>query len=165
MDPAKENGEYVTITNKSQLLSITPEQAKKIKYLRIENMKIDFDFGDFFLEKCNEFDSLYFYKCEFVSCALFNVNYSDVLGCVNCALTSDSAWSFIGCISQWDYIKTLDLSKNKFGEDPEKLYSWMFNSIFGVISIGNLILTDNGFSEEWKSKISSCFNKFTNLTI
>ena len=73
--------------------------------------------------------------------------------------------SFIGCISQWDYIKTLDLSKNKFGEDPEKLYSWMFNSIFGVISIGNLILTDNGFSEEWKSKISSCFNKFTNLII
>ena len=57
MDPAKENGEYVTITNKSQLLSITPEQAKKIKYLRIENMKIDFDFVDFFLEKSNEFDS------------------------------------------------------------------------------------------------------------
>ena len=116
-------------------------------------MKIDFDFVDFFLEKSNEFDSLYFYGCEFVSGALFNVNHSDVLGCVNCDLTSDSAHSFIGCISQWD-IKTLDLSKNKFGEDPEKLYSWMFNSIFGVISIGNLILTDNGFSEEWKSKIS-----------
>ena len=40
-DPAHEIGENVTITERSQLLSITPEQAKKIKSLRIENQVID----------------------------------------------------------------------------------------------------------------------------
>ena len=40
-DPAHEIGENVTITERSQLLSITPEQAKKIKSLRIENQLID----------------------------------------------------------------------------------------------------------------------------
>ena len=61
--------------------------------------------------------------------------------------------------------KTLDLSQNKFGEDPEKFYSWMFNHIFGTITIENLILTDNGFSEEWKRKIVSTFEKYTNITL
>ena len=37
VDPAHEIGEKVTITERSQLLSITPEQAKKIRSLRIEN--------------------------------------------------------------------------------------------------------------------------------
>lgn len=36
IDPAQEIGEYVTITERNQLLSITSEQAKKIKSLRIE---------------------------------------------------------------------------------------------------------------------------------
>ena len=37
VDPAHEIGESLTITERSQLLSITPEQRKKIKSLRIEN--------------------------------------------------------------------------------------------------------------------------------
>ena len=44
IDPAHEIGENVTITERSQLLSITPEQAKKIKSLRIENQDIDDEF-------------------------------------------------------------------------------------------------------------------------
>ena len=46
-DPAHEIGESVTITDKSQLSFITPEQVKKIKSLRIENQEIDDDFIDF----------------------------------------------------------------------------------------------------------------------
>ena len=129
------------------MLSITPEQAKKIRSLRIENQEIDFEFADFFLSKCSVFDSLYFYGCGIYSGALFNVDCSAVLGWVNCVLTSDLASSVLGCISTWDYIETLDLSQNKFGEDPEQFYSWMFHSVFGSMSIGNLILSDNGFSE------------------
>jgi hypothetical protein len=45
--PAHEIGENLTITDRSQLLSITPEQAKKIKSLRIENQDIDSDFTVF----------------------------------------------------------------------------------------------------------------------
>ena len=46
--PAKEIGENVTITERSQLISITPEQIMKIKSLRIENQVIDDEFYDFF---------------------------------------------------------------------------------------------------------------------
>ena len=48
LNPSQEIGENVTITNISQLKSITPEQAKKIKSLRIENQNINSDFLDFF---------------------------------------------------------------------------------------------------------------------
>ena len=64
-NPAFEIGENITITDGIQLLSITPEQEKKIKSLRIENQRIDFEFSDFFLSKCSVFDSLYFF-CIFV---------------------------------------------------------------------------------------------------
>ena len=47
VEPTNENGENLTITDRSQLLSITPEQAKKLKSLRIENQEIDFDFFEF----------------------------------------------------------------------------------------------------------------------
>ena len=49
INPAQEIGENVIITERRQLLSITQEQAKKIKSLRIENQEIDDDFADFFM--------------------------------------------------------------------------------------------------------------------
>ena len=165
IDPAHEIGENVTITERSQLLSITPEQAKKIKSLRIENQVIDDEFEDFFFSKRCVFDSLYFYRCDINCGALSTIDHSDVLGCVDCDLTSGLARSIFGCISRWDYIRTLDFSQNKFGEDAEQLYSWMFDSIFGCVSVKRLILSDNGFSEEWKRKIVSCFGKYTSLVL
>ena len=165
VDPAHEIGESLTITERSQLLSITPEQAKKIKSLRIENQDIDDEFCNFFLSKCCVFDSLYFYNCKIYGCALFWIDHADVLGCVNCNLTSDYASSVLRGISRWDYIETLDLSRNKLGEDAENFYSWMDHSIFGCISVERLILSDNGFSEEWKRKIVSCFGKCTSLVL
>ena len=59
VEPTNENGENVTITERSQLLSITQEQAKKIKSLRIENQEIDFDFFEF-LESLGDLYSLTF---------------------------------------------------------------------------------------------------------
>ena len=161
-----EIGENVIITDRTQILSITPEQAKKIKSLRIENQEIDFEFDDFFYSKFNgrDLDSLYFINCEMNYMFLYDIS-SSKLGCINCALTSDHASSYLRIISRWDYIETLDLSQNKFGEDAETFYSWMWKSVFGCVSIKNLILSDNGFSEEWEKKIVSSFGKCTSLII
>ena len=41
MNPANEIGGNVTITERSQLFSITQEEVEKIKSLRIENQVID----------------------------------------------------------------------------------------------------------------------------
>ena len=90
LDPAHENGENVTITERSQLLSITPEQAKKIKSLRIENQDIDSDFYSF-LHSLNRLDSLCFYKCDNIGFALGCVKHSGVLQLLDCSLTSKDA--------------------------------------------------------------------------
>ena len=41
VDPDKEIGENITITDRSQLLSITLDQAKNLKFIRIKNLEID----------------------------------------------------------------------------------------------------------------------------
>ena len=64
---AKETLENVVITDQTQILSITPEKASRIKSLRIENQIIDeetfFDFKKF-LSSLGKIDSLYFVKCH-----------------------------------------------------------------------------------------------------
>ena len=72
MDPAHEIGENLTITDRSQLLSITPEQAKKIKSLRIEDQVIDGYFiSDFFQW------SLFFLRIS-IHCIFLNVPLIDL---------------------------------------------------------------------------------------
>ena len=46
------------------------------------------------MSKYSKFESLYFYRCGIYGCGLFYVDSSDILGCVNCELTSDLASSF-----------------------------------------------------------------------
>lgn len=69
MDPTHEIGENVTIIERTQLKYITPEETKKIKFLRIEKRYIDDEFCDF-LSSIERFDSLYFYRCN-VDCLTF----------------------------------------------------------------------------------------------
>ena len=83
---------------------MTPEQAKKIKSLRIENQVIDDDFHDFFLS-VRELNCLYFAKCIVDCVTLFDVEQVPVLGVVNCNLTSDLAKEVLEDITNWDYIK------------------------------------------------------------
>ena len=160
----QEIGENMTITNRSQLLSITPEQSKKIKSLRIENQNINYDFFDLFLS-LDDLDSLYFYRCEIYSAVLFCLKSAAKLGVVDCNLTSDLASSVLPFISSWDYIETLDLSHNKLGYDPKQFYDWLYHSIIGAVSIGTIISSDNDLSEEWKHKIVACFQNYTNIIL
>ena len=60
LDPAHEIGEYLTITDKNQLLSITREQAKKIKSLRIENQTLDGEISLYALFPDDNIDQIYF---------------------------------------------------------------------------------------------------------
>ena len=62
IDPGQEIGENEIITHRSQLLHITPEQARKIKSIRIENQVFDDDFHNFLL-LVRELNCLYFVKC------------------------------------------------------------------------------------------------------
>ena len=100
LDPAHEIGENVTITDRSQLLSITPEYAKKIKSHRIENQVIDYDYRSL-LDLLGELDSLYFHWCEVDCNTLKNVYGCSVLGFLDCALTSNDAIWLLERIKAW----------------------------------------------------------------
>ena len=65
IDPAHEVGENVTITDRSQLLSMTPEQAKKIKSLRIENQTFDGGISLYAIFPYDNLDQIYFDNCSF----------------------------------------------------------------------------------------------------
>ena len=159
-DPAHEIGESVTITDKSQLSFITPEQVKKIKSLRIENQEIDDDFRDF-LSSIGKFDSLYFYKCAVDCITLAGVYLCDMLGFVDCSLTSETAGFVLDDLGRIEYVETLDLSNNKIGINPERFLKWWKENISGVALVKNLILSNNDFLEDSKSKLISYFEKYS----
>ena len=157
-DPANEIGENVTITDSTQLLSITPEQAKKIKFLRIENQVLDHEFRSFLL-LLNKLDSLCFYKCEDKDSILSYVKHSDEVRFLDCALTSkDATWN-LSPILNWGYIKFLDLTGNDIGIEPEPFFLWLKKNLWGEVSIDKIILSDNKFTDDNKHKVLLDFEK------
>jgi hypothetical protein len=160
IDPAHEIGENVTITERSQLLSITPEQAKKIKSLRIENQTIDDDFRDFLLS-INRFDSLYFYRCSVDCLTLSGVYQCNTLGFVDCSLTSMSVTFVLDELMRLEYVEILDLSNNRIGVDPEPFCQWWTRTISGVVGVKKLILSDNDFLDASKARVLSDFGKYS----
>ena len=160
VEQAHEIGENEIITDRSQLLSMTPEQVKKIKSLRIENQEIDDDFHDFFLS-LDVLDSLFFCRCKVDCITLSNVYTCIALGFVDCTLTSKSAPLVLDDIVSWEYIETLNLSSNRIGVNPEPFCKWWKNEIAGSMTIKKLILSDNCFSEDSKIKLFSEFKKYS----
>ena len=152
-------GENVTITDRAQLQAITPEQAKKIKSLRIENQVIDHDFDDFF-KSLNIPDSLCFCRCDIRS------SFCDVdircymLKLTECGLTSENASFILSPIRRWPYLRILDLSGNNIGVDPERFFEWIRTRFLGISSVDQLILSDNGFEASYINKIKADFKKW-----
>ena len=159
IDPAHEIGENVTITERSQLMSITPEQAKKIKSLRIENQVIDSDFCSF-LHSLNRLDSLCFYKCDDLDYVLGYVEHSNVLRFLDCSLTSRDATWCLSSILNWGHVEILDLTHNDIGIEPELFFSWLKTHLFGGVNIDKIVLSDNKFTEDDRHKALLFFEKW-----
>ena len=139
--PEHEIGESVTITDRNQLLTITQEQAKKIKSLRIENQEFHDEFGSILLS-LNELDSLCFYKCEDLNSWLFYFKRCKVLQFLDCGLTSkDATWCFSYILS-WGHIEILDLTNNDIGIYQEHFLDWLKNHLWGEVSIDKIVLSD-----------------------
>ena len=159
IDSSHEIGENVMITDRNQLLTITPEQAKKIKSLRIENQEFHDEFGSILLS-LNELDSLCFYKCEDLNSWLFYFKRCKVLQFLDCGLTSKDATWCLSYILSWEHIEILDLTHNNIGIDPEPFLDWLKNHLWGEVSIDKIVLSDNKFREEDKNKILLAFEKW-----
>ena len=170
IDPAHEIGENLTITDRSQLLSITPEQAKKIKSLRIEDQVIDGYFiSDFFQWSLflKNINSLYFFKCSFDRYGtgiLGGVDSVANIGFVNCGLSAPDVRYIFPPMASWFPIKVIDLSGNRIGEDSGHFVTFLRHDIWETIHVDNLILSGNGISEEDQCEILKACATIKNVT-
>ena len=144
VDPTHEIGEYLTITDKNQLLSITREQAKKIKSLRIENQTLDGGISLYALFPDDNIEQIYFDNCSFSGTDLWILSsFPSVskIGFTRCGLSCDSLKELLYSQNPYQVIEVLDLSGNNFGN------SMLFVDVLRKTrrSIKTLIISDNGF--------------------
>jgi len=142
---ANEIVENVTITNTSQLRSITYEQAKKIKSLRVENQTFDgwifFDFDSHFPD--DNLEQIYFDNCSFSGLGLWILReFPSVsrIGFTRCGLRCDSLEKLLYS----GEMEVLDLSGNNF-ENPNLFVNVLREKIFRFRRLKTLIISDNGF--------------------
>ena len=148
IDPALEIGESLTITDRSQLLSITSEQAKKIKSLRIENQTLDGSISLYALFPYDNIEQIYFDNCSFSGSDLWILSsFPSVsrIGFTRCGLRCASLEELLCSSNPYEEIEVLDLSGNDF-ENPTLFVDVLRKTVFGVRSIKTLIISDNGFT-------------------
>lgn len=147
LDPAHEIGEYVIITDRNQLLSITREQGKKIKSLRIENQTLDGGISLYAIFPYDNLDQIYFDNCSFSGSDLWILSgfpSASRIGFTQCGLSFDSLKELLYSINPYEEIEILDLSGNNFG-NPMLFVDVLRETIFGKRSIKTLVISDNGF--------------------
>ena len=150
IDPLYEIGEEVTITDRSQIMSITPEQANIIKSLRIENQLIDDDFITELIYHTDNLFSVYFVRCDFSGGGWYILSWiptANEIGFVHCQLSVDSFDKLISALYPYNPTDILDLSGNKLGADPKRFVKSLCNNIFHFKSLGKLIIAENGFDK------------------
>ena len=123
VDPAQEIGQNVMITDRSQLLSITPEQAKKIKSLRIENQLIDNEVSSSPVVHDSAPEQVYFVNCSFsgggkyILCEFPSV---PKIGFIWCNLSYDVLECLLCSLDAYGTIKVLDLTGNKLAKESKR---------------------------------------------
>ena len=130
--PAHEIGENVTITERSQLMSITPEQAKKIKSLRFENQVIDQEAYNAITDLYAAPERLYFVDCSFsesgewILCEFPSVSK---VGFIHCNLSYDDLKELLGSSNSDNNFEVLDLTGNDLSKDPNQFVKLLFRTI------------------------------------
>ena len=146
-----EIGESITITNEKELMSITPEQVKKIKSVRIENQTFDstrrITLSVVFSH--NNIEQLFFDNCTFVGSGLWVLCdfYSATrIGFIRCGLNCNDLIELLSSSNPYEDIEVLDVSENNF-ENKFLFVDALKDSIFRMKRIETLIISDNGFDQ------------------
>ena len=130
------------------MLSITSEQSKKIKSLRIENQTLDGSISLYALFPYDNIEQIYFDNCSFSGSDLWILSsFPSVsrIGFTRCGLRCASLEELLCSSNPYEEIEVLDLSGNNF-ENPTLFVDVLRKTVFGVRSIKTLILSDNGFA-------------------
>ena len=132
-------------------MSITPEQAKKIKSVRIENQTFDdtsgITPGDVFSH--NNIEQLFFDNCSFVEPGLWvlcDFYAAKRIGFIRCGLNCNDLKELLMSHNPHQDIEVLDVSENNF-ENKFLFVDALKDSIFRMKRIETLIISDNGFDQ------------------
>ena len=119
IDPAQEIGENVTITDRTQLLSMTPEQAIKIKSLRIENQVIDDEVSVHAAIFDGKTEHVYFVDCSFMDDGMGILREFPLVskvGFIRCNLSCDALEKLLSSNDPYNDIEILDLTGNELAK-------------------------------------------------
>ena len=150
---------YTVIKEREILLQIKPKQARKIKYLRIENQIIDHRASGILLFLEN-IEAIFFINCNLDEEVYLLSMFPSVtkIGFIKCELTSERLYELLCALNPYEETKLLDLSKNKLGENPKRFIE-VLGHLFSLKPVGTLILLDNGFDENSTSEIKKICEK------
>lgn len=150
--------EDIHIYECEQFFQITPVQASSIKTIRIEDQEIDEDFCKRWTEilSKNEFNDIRFDSCHFSSGSLYILDGLTAmsLSIINSEITSKDACEILSYINPYS-IKSMDFSSNRLGLDEETFERGLTNYVSSRMSLDAFILTGNGFSEAFISRIKT----------
>ena len=147
IDPVHEIGESLTITDQSQWLAIKPEQAKKIKSIRIENQTLDGGISLYAIFPYDNLEQIYFDNCSFIDSDLWILSsFPSVsrIGFTRCGLRCDSLKELLYSSNPYQVMDVLDLSGNNF-ENQMLFVHVLRETIFDIRMIKTLVISDNGF--------------------
>ena len=138
------------------MLSITPEQGMKIKYLTIENQVIDDEVSYRFGVFSGIIEELCFINCSFVGDGkgiLREVPRVSKVGLIICNLSYKVLQRLLYSNDPYNNIDVLDLTGNELSKDPRRFVEVLRKTIVQFKTIGKLILVDNGFDQNIKFTI------------
>ena len=120
---------------------MTPEEAKKIKSLRIENLTEVF---------AGDHDQVYFVVCSFDGDGkeiLRECPSASKIGLIRYNLSYEILKQLLYSNIPYNDFDVLDLTGNELAKEPEKFVEVLRKAIVIFKSIKELILVDNGFDE------------------
>lgn len=141
------NDDKLFINKKEDLMNISSEQVKKIKYIYLNNLKIDGDFSDEWYNLFNNvvFDEVSFDNCNFIEyCGnyIFNALTVYKLSVRNCNLTVNVV-DYIFNVDPYK-LNDLDLSGNPFYYNSKELAEIFNRRIIYRFSLNTINLNNTG---------------------
>jgi hypothetical protein len=129
---------------------MTPEEAKKIKSLRIENQLIDDEISRKTEVFAGDPDQVYFVDCSFNGDGrgiLRECPSASKIGLIRCNLSYEILEKLLYSNNPYNNFDVLDLTGNELSKEPEKFVEVLRKAIVIFKLIKELILVDNGFDE------------------
>ena len=160
----------ITITESNQLFQLTQNQVKNVKSFFFNNLIIDNKFLKHLMKLSLDYlDSFYFIECTFYNLNVLSaVVYSKNAGFIRCGLSLEEIEIMLDWIKDWKKMDILDLSGNKLGRKPIEFFKYLNWNIWCGIFINKFILSDNGFSAEFKVRMlehNEWFKSFNDISL